>query len=188
MCQLETLACDTLLRVVQPTLDTCGEDDPRYPYLVAIEERLLADELPVERLRQYLQHFAHTFVEPEGDLEGEFRQLAEGLSPAEWQTSGYLELLPRLQDSDYLQARWDRLSATLASYRQTTVTHHEVTLETVVGHRLLVEGLEAWLGGLELLAASSPSDGLAEIERGNRLLVAVQHLNQKVKADAVEKS
>lgn len=68
-----------------------------------------------------------------------------------------------------IEASWDL-------YYAQPLAHEERTAETVVGHRLLVEGLALWLKALELAEAwADPVLCLSIAEGGNRLLMAVQH-------------
>lgn len=126
-------------------------------------------------------------------LEEEFRQLAEELPEEQWRTSHYLELIRQLDESDepqlldFLERRRSQLLQSLQGYRQNQVMDQEVTAETVAGHRLLEEGIQGWLQGVEMLMEAIPSDGdcepaLERIEESNRLLVSVQRLHQRVAA------
>lgn len=125
--------------------------------------------------------------------EQEFRELARQLPDEQWKTSQYLELIRQLDESDeeqlldYLERRRLQLLQSLESYRGNPVLPQEVTAETVAGHRLLVEGIEGWLDGVEMLLEAIPEDGdcepaLDRIEDSNRLLISVQRLHQRVAA------
>ncbi|MBN9420059.1 hypothetical protein ABS71_14895 [bacterium SCN 62-11] len=125
--------------------------------------------------------------------EQEFRELARQLPDQQWKTSQYLELIRHLDESDeeelldYLEQRRLQLLQSLDSYRKNPIMPQEVTAETVAGHRLLEEGIEGWLDGVELLLEAVSHDGdcepaLDRIEDSNRLLIAVQRLHQRVAA------
>ncbi len=126
-------------------------------------------------------------------LEDEFRRLAAELPEQQWKTSQYLELIRQLDESeeddllDYLEQRRLQLLQSLESYRGNQMLPQEVTAETVTGHRLLEEGIQGWLEGVEELLETIPADGdcepaLERIEESNRLLVSVQRLHQRVAA------
>lgn len=126
-------------------------------------------------------------------LEQEFRQLAQELPEQQWRTAQYQELIRHLDESDepqllvYLERRRNQLQDSLESYRSNQILDQEVTAETVAGHRLLEEGIQGWLEGVEMLLQAIPVDGdcepaLDQIEDSNRLLVSVQRLHQRVAA------
>ncbi len=126
-------------------------------------------------------------------LEEEFRQLARELPDEQWRTSHYLELIRQLDESEepqllaFLEARRSQLEQSLEGYRKNQILDQEVTAETVAGHRLLEEGIQGWLQGVEWLLEAIPSEGdcepaLDRIEDSNRLLVSVQRLHQRVAA------
>ena len=186
---LEEVQIDALLEVVQTALDDCADDDPRYDGLVEIEDALVAGALPVDQLQAFRTRFPLLVRSDAELLEEEFHQLAEELSDEEWRTSHYVELEAALQDMDddaldeYLTARQQTVEAALQGYKATSLTPSEVTAETWVGHRLLNQGLEAWLRALQRLAQDPDKDwesALEEAEYGTRLLVAVQKLSQRV--------
>jgi len=189
-----------LLALVQFALEECAEEDERFPLLAALESDLLRGQWPQNRI----QRFSDRFPAPiQVDLEDEFRQLAMALPDAEWQTSQFLELDARLADFaedhnqdallDYLEARQQQLELALSTYSGNLVLPQEVTAETVVGHKLLTEGMRCWLQGVNLLIGAVPGGGdeepgLAQVEQGNRLLIAVQRLNQRVHSQVATQS
>lgn len=189
-----------LLALVQYALEECSEEDERFPLLAALESDLLKGQWPQSRI----QRFADRFPAPvQVNLEEEFRQLALDLPEAQWQTSQFLDLDARLaafaedqdQDSllDYLEERQQQLELALSTYSQNLVLPQEVTAETVVGHKLLTEGMRHWLQGVNLLIGAVPGGGedepgLAQVEYGNRLLIAVQRLNQRVHSQVASQS
>ena len=194
---LDRVPARDVLKLVEFALDECGEDDVRYPYLVAIEEQLLQGVVPHSRFSSFLLRFSQ---QPVVSLESEFRTLASELHEAVWCTSTYLELEAALDSFDedgdelrlldYLEVRKERIAQVLQSYADTTLVAEEVTLESVVGHRLLTEGLESWLKALELAEVGLQQRGpswevsLEAAERGNRLLLATQKLHLRVASQA----
>ena len=186
-----------VLRLVELALDECDEDDERYPYLVALEEQLLQGTMPRSRLSSFLMRFPRRELKVEPvDLEGEFRAIAEELPEMFWCTAAYVELEKALDDFDeegdelrlldYLEVRREALHQVLDGYGGETVVPEEVTSESVVGHRLLLEGLGYWLESLDLAQVglqqreTSWEGCLEAAERGNRLLLAVQKLHRRV--------
>ena len=189
-----------LLPRVQGALEECTEDDPRLPLLMAVEGDLLESQWPQARLQRFADRYPPVI---KADLEGEFRQLAESLPAHDWKTSAYTEVTDRLTQFesdddgdgllDFLEDRQQKLELALSSYAKTPLLPQEVTFETVVGHRLLSEGMQNWLAGINLLIESAQSGtswevGLLQAEHGNRLLIAVQRLNQRVGAQIARQS
>jgi hypothetical protein len=180
---------ETWLEVVQAALDGCPPEDPRYPWLVEIEEALLAGGVPTDGLQDFATRFPFSVRSDAERLEAEFLALAEQLSEAEWQTSQFKELVEALEGLEedalmaYLEQRQREVCAAALGYSQSPVTQAEVTAETWVGHLLLSQGLEAWQRALELLFHDPETNwetALGEAEWGTRLLVAVQRLNRRV--------
>jgi hypothetical protein len=195
---LELSRPSAVLTLVQSALDECPEDDPRFPYLVQIEEDLLGGTVPQQRLQAFALRFPRQTPVAE-DLESEFRAMAAQFTEEQWRTSAYVDLENALLDFEEdgeldglllkLQSREEKIRESLDGYRATSLTPEEVTAETVTGHRLLCDGLEAWLAALGALAEAAESGGawepgLEAAERGNRLLLAVQRLNQRVASQA----
>lgn len=185
-----------VLKLVELALDDCAEDDERFPYLVAIEEQLLQGAMPHSRLSNFSEKFAPRQIMAPCDLESEFRKIAGELPETVWCTSTYLELEAaldsfdedgdELQLRDYLEFRQEAIQQVLERYANETILSEEVTSESVVGHRLLTEGLAGWLEALELAQVSlqqgeaSWQSPLEAAERGNRLLLATQKLHLRV--------
>ena len=191
---LNTLEARFLLGPVASALDCCPEDDPRYPWLVVIEEEVLAGRVPVPRLRAFVERFPLGARPDIEILEDEFRQMAENMTDSEWRTSLHAELMAALDefyesgDRDvwikYLRMRRTVVHEASRNYASMSMTPAEVTAETAVGHKLLCEGIEAWLRCLDQLLESpeSEEEALIEAEYGTRLLVAVQRLQQRIDA------
>lgn len=185
-----------VLRLVELALDDCDEDDERYPYLVALEEQLLQGTMPRSRLTGFLARFPRELKVKPVDLESEFRMVAEQLPETVWCTAAYVELEAaldgfdedgdELQLLDYLEVRREAIHQVLDGYSSETVLAEEVTCESVVGHRLLLEGLGCWLEALNLAqvvlqqAEASWEGCLETAERGNRLLLATERLHRRV--------
>ncbi len=189
-----------VLNLVELALDACDEGDERYPYLVAMEDQLLQGSVPENRLGTFLRRFPRQPKAALQDLESEFRSIAGALHEEVWCTATYLELEAAFEDFDgdgdelrlldYLEVRRERIHQVLDSYASQTLVSDEVTLESVVGHRLLTEGLQSWLAALDLAEVNlqqreaSWEGPLEAAERGNRLLLATQKLHLRVASQA----
>jgi hypothetical protein len=65
----------------------------------------------------------------------------------------------------------------------------EVTSESVLGHKLLSEGLQSWLTALDMIRAALEEDVetdwqqvLDAAQEGNRLLIVVQKFSQRLQS------
>lgn len=67
-------------------------------------------------------------------------------------------------------------------YSGTPVVEGEVTTESVVGHRLLRDGMQGWLDALELAARGDREGALAAAEDASRLLAVLQQFSFELKA------
>ena len=186
---LEHACLEEVLGVVVGALEECPEQDERYAWLVAAEAELVEGRLPLARLRRFAARFPLLHRPEAVEIEQEFRQIARSLPDEVWQTPQYLELAEAFDCWDdeslcvYLDNRYQAIRTAWDEYRVTPVVPAEVTAETYVGHRLLGEGLQAWLGALE---RDPGAEALAEAEWGTRLLIAVQMLHRRV-ARSLEK-
>lgn len=167
--------------------------------LERVEDAMSTGGDATEDLAALLSSFdAPQAVSPGEQLEQWVRQVAAGLSRDEWYTETYAsvesavaeyregnrELLERV-----LQEVASRLEGAWEPYYHAPVAADEVTAETVVGHRILLEGVQGWFDALEALrlaAAGEVSwdDALAQAEAANRLLVAVPRLARQVELEA----
>ncbi len=68
------------------------------------------------------------------------------------------------------------------SYYESPIAPEERTAETMVGHRLLVEGLAGWMEAIKLCRTGAPrEEAWAAAERANRLLVVVQYQARRLR-------
>jgi hypothetical protein len=110
------------------------------------------------------------------ELEHELRTRAATLNEHDWKTQAVWQLSDALwtgQAHYYAREMWERLDSVEDGYASFLVCPQEVTCESVVGHRLLLEGLDAWREALEMLE-QRPAGALKMAEYGNRILVTVQ--------------
>jgi hypothetical protein len=186
--------------LVQSALDSLTLDDARRPPLRAILDVLWEGTVPVDELldlaEQWEEGGSDELPPDVQRLEDEFRALAQALPVLDWHSRSYGRLLKVLDEVDagsaeaffdYLDSKRQLLEEAWARYAQTPVLQAEVTAESVVGHRLLQSAIEAWMHALDLLEQAAESQqsfrqGLAEAERGNRLLTAVDRLNDRTQA------
>ena len=186
--------------LVQSSLDALSFEDPRRPQLLTILDCLWQGTIPVDDLLDLADQWEEEVVEElPADvqrLEQEFRDLALGLPSLDWHSRSYgrlLKVLDQLESGagdgfyEYLDSKRQLLDEAWARYAQTPVLHSEVTAESVVGHRLLQSAIDAWMFALDLLEQAAENrqsfrPGLAQAELGNRLLTAVDRLNDRTQA------
>ncbi|MBT9586701.1 hypothetical protein IV102_25385 [bacterium] len=186
--------------LVQSSLDALSFEDPRRPQLLYILDCLWQGTIPVDDLLDLADQWEEEVIaELPVDvqhLEQEFRNLASALPSIDWHSRSYGRLLKALDQLDsgspeafyeYLDSKRQLLEEAWARYAQTPVLHSEVTAESVVGHRLLQSAIDAWMYALDLLEQAAEnrqsfSPGLAQAEVGNRLLTAVDRLNDRTQA------
>lgn len=123
-------------------------------------------------------------------LEQELREIAAGIAEERWCTESYKNLesaIDQFLDGGEEENLWDfldELEASLErsseSYQQTDILAKEVTVESLVLHKLLLEGIEQWQSAVAVIRQGDPecepewAEMLARAQEGNRLLVAVQ--------------
>jgi len=186
---LDLATCEAALELVTSALDEVEEDHPAYPWLVAAEAELEEGHFPHARLRRLVERFSlpTTVLDECAQLESELRSEAAGLPAALWRTPR-LDRLIRWVEGEEVELEGIRQAVTLAwsNYQSVTLAADEVTAETVAGHRILLDGLEGWLDALDALESAADDEetqqALELAIQANRLLVAVQHLNQRVQA------
>ena len=122
-------------------------------------------------------------------LEATWRERADSLAASQLEGSLWCDLhkaLKAAQDGrSTVAARWmdaveEHFLAIWDSYEESDIWESEITAESVLGHRLLQEGVEAWLSALCTFRTGLDRGRidhqavLKEAEMGQRLLVAVQ--------------
>lgn len=125
-------------------------------------------------------------------LEQRWRARAEGLGMVQLETRSWLDLHKALDAAVAgrlgLVRKWiDNVEATFLaaweSYEGSDILEAEVTIESVLGHRLLREGVEGWLEALAIFRDSlgqvDRAAILAKAEIGQRLLIVVQVIEQE---------
>lgn len=167
--------------------------------LERIEDAMSTGSDATEDLAALLRSFdAPEAASPGEQLEQWVREVAAGLSQEEWYTETYASVeaaVAEFQEGNpgplerVLQEVASRLESAWEPYYHAPVAAEEVTAETVVGHRILLEGVQGWFDALECLrlaaAGEFPWDeALAQAEAANRLLVAVPRLARQVELEA----
>jgi hypothetical protein len=155
--------------------------------------------VPRDRILALPFRFSLEEFEPDGvRLERELREMAAGLPEASWKTGNYLRLesgvkLAEQGASEALEEAIDDMRETLVlawnPYLQLPISQSEIVAESVVGHRLLVEGFQGWTHALDFLDAALDGEipyatALAKVAQANRILVSVQVLARRTEASA----
>lgn len=182
---LDTVDPAEVRALVREALNTLDPEDPTASVLAEIEAALWEGTVPAAALRELAEAWVVEEVSDADALEDEVRRMAAGLPPGEWHTTFYAQALAALEDPALLDPMRARIQEAWDGYSQTPILAEEVTAETTVGHRLLLEGLETWLLALDQLEACAreemePAEALATAEVANRLLVAVQKQSRRV--------
>mgnify|MGYP000026398631 CR=1 FL=1 len=165
--------------------------------LESILEQLHQGNLPIRALQDFRVEFDNdpeTYEAPEQVLEEELREIAAGIGKERWCTESYEKLesavntfLDGGEENDF----WDVVDGLASSivaahseYCKTQILPKEVTLESRVVHKLLCEGIEDWKAALDSLREDEEPDWewlMQTTEHGNRLLVAVQIFEERVR-------
>jgi hypothetical protein len=163
--------------------------------LVAIRQELIEGSVPVKAIEEFRVEFDNdpdTYEPPEVVLEEELREIAAGIGPERWATETFEDLATAIQsflNGGEEDAFWEMVDqierivdGSYSSYSETHILPKERTLESIVVHKLLLEGMEDWKAALEAIKEDENPDWewiLATAEHGNRLLVAVQIFNER---------
>ena len=203
---LESARPADLLEAVRAVMETLQEEarDPElaefaqsmFDSLDEIREHLDQGSIPLELLKSFRIEYDNdpdTFEAPEEVLENELREIAAGIAEERWNTETYQNFATAI--ADFLsgggeETLWsvvdpieELLNQSEDNYNDTQILAKEVTLESVVVHKLLVEGTALWRQAVDELKESDEPDwefALESAQQGNRLLVAVQIFNQRV--------
>ena len=190
--QLRDREAAQVLELVEAALEDRDEDHPHYEALLDIEEELLAGEVPVALLQALLG--ARPACEPFDDvvrIESEYRAIAAGLPPEQWQSNFYLDLEAQLEESseddllDFVESLREHLTVVWTRYEADYRGLSEHSAETVVGHTFTKEGYEGWMKALDLVDGEADTEEILEAaEAAVRILIAVGQLHRDVKMQA----
>ena len=167
--------------------------------LLAIQAELAAGRSAQQHLDSFRQEFLYDTelpLPPQVVLENELREIACGIARSRWCTETYENLekaIDRFLDGGDEEGLWTEvdtideiLERVSQSYKQTAILPKEVTMESMVTHQLLCQGIEEWKSALELLRDGEEEPDwtavLKRAETGNRLLVAVQIYHQRLQS------
>lgn len=194
------------LAMVEAALEDLDEQEDEDSFealrtLVPIYNGLLKGSLPADGLREYGER--HLEVLREGGepygvlLERELRQMAQDLAEPEWRTSSYEKIAWGIDE--FLEGRPEPLAQAVAEleavmeeawepYYHTPVADSEVTAESVVGHRILMDGIQGWIDALTATRSAAYGeatweDAVQAAEQANRLLVAVQKFSERIERE-----
>lgn len=130
-------------------------------------------------------------------LEQRYREKAAGLGAVQLETRSWSDLHKALDAAEAgrlgLVTKWiDKVEETFLAawdgYEGSDILEQEVTAESVLGHRLLREGVEGWLEALatfrDSLGSVDRAAVLAQAEVGQRLLMVVQIVEQEAQDSA----
>ena len=178
-----------------------GTDEPHAADMLSSLESILQQlhqgNLPIRALQEFRIEFDNdpeTFEAPDQVLEEELREIAAGIAKERWCTESYEKLESAVNaflDGGEENEFWDvvdglasSIDAAHAEYCKTQILPKEVTLESKVVHKLLCEGIEDWKAALDSLREDEEPDWewlMQTTEHGNRLLVAVQIFEERVR-------
>lgn len=140
---------------------------------------------------------AYRRAEQARPLEQRYREKAAGLGIVQLESRTWDDLNKALDAADAgrlkLVGRWidsveESFLAAWESYEHSDILADEITAESVLGHRLLREGIEGWLEALaelrDTLGQHDRRTILAQAEQGQRLLMVVQIVEQEAQDTA----
>lgn len=191
------------VEIVVGALEEAPEEslsDEEFAILEALAEAqraLNSGTLPKEQLLAFRRLFDGGLSLPRPAvelLEQELREIAAGIAKERWTSetfSRFEAAIENFLDGGEESELWDvvedieRLLMSVSDrYENTDILAHEVTAESLVVHRLLVEALESWGSALAMFQQEEEpqwDDILALAEHGNRLMVAVQIFQGRLK-------
>lgn len=180
---LDQLPIESLLEAVDEVLASLAENDPRYAWMVAIEEKLLEDVLPRERLKALAERFPPTPPDPGQQLERNLRSQIERVSAADGSSEALRELVRSIQlfDKDprplqeFLGRMEEQLTEFWTDYQSYPLGSDEIPAQ--VGEKLLGEAYGLWRSALQALSQERAlQQGLDMAARANRILVVLQRM------------
>jgi IS5 family transposase len=190
---------EELAPLVRAAREELAEGDWRDPLLYEIEVSLWQGNVDVDLLSAYARRVGEETAENYATvLEQRYRQIAANLEEREWYTALYDEALAVVdlaetgsipQATQIVAQIRERLQLYWTSYATTPVMEDEISGETIVTHRLLQDGVEGWLQGLDQMDLAfagklSYDEALHTAETANRLLVATELLSASLKDES----
>lgn len=188
LASLEDCEASDVLVLVSQVLDTLPEDDAEYALLLEIEDELIEDRVPIEKLLQlFARHQSSGSLNEVETLVERYRSAAQAYEPEQWQSNYYLELVRSLEEDDeaallsLVEALRERITAAWDKYSGDFSLLPGASAESEAGHKLMQEAFERWMEALYLVEQSAPQEEAAlAAEQAVRLLAAVKQLDQDV--------
>lgn len=170
------------------------DEEPMLEALLKISGELDSGYTPVELIESFRADLFEDYAAdaPAVVLEAELREIAAGIAEEQWNTESYQEFSEAVTvfleggSEEPLWAVVEKMDEILEQSRQrycaTDVLPKEITTESAVAHKILLDGIANWVEALEQVRDGDPDwdEVLAYAETGNRLLVAVQIFNQRL--------
>lgn len=174
---LQKVDIDALLTRVSDVLENLPEEDPRFAWMAAIEDKLLDGEIPLDRLRSLGERFPC-----QASLEDRLRSLVYGRrvdGPALQELRQAIRQHPSQPQllSELVSDLQRQLGEFWEEY-QSEPSHQDNEEAVATGHRLLEEAIQHWTQGLSLISRGEFESGLERAQQAYRLLQAVQTLDQ----------
>lgn len=172
----QSLTIDGLLDWIDQVLNGIPEHDPRYAWLVAIEEKLLDDEIPRARLLALAERFP---ADPQLAFEERLRGQALALEERQLRSQALDQLMALRNQPQQVAAYCESMQRQLDSfwkpYAQPPAS--DAPAREIAARRLFEEGYQKWRQALDCLARPDGHDrALTLALEGNRLLVAVSRI------------
>jgi hypothetical protein len=129
------------------------------------------------------------------DLEFEWKTRMASFKPEELQSGLWVDLVRAVKHArkgnkeivrGWLCRTERRILATMEQYEHLSITHSEITTETVLAHNFLNTGVESWLEALALLDSALDQPEFCweavfdRAQKGQRHLMAVSLLNRQI--------
>lgn len=176
---LDHASVDPVLDRVGQVLDHLDEDDPRYAWMAAIEDKLLDGVVPKDRLLALKERF------PDAACEQRLRHAAANAPRQRWETFSLKEIRRRLEDfdenpqafEDLLHKLEVDLEAFWSDYNREP-QQPNTPLETA-GDRLLKRSYEDWKLALKALREGNFDLGLEVAAAANRILSALERMEEE---------
>lgn len=151
--------------------------------LDVVLEKLLAGDSVGDELDDLADEFSELPENALDELEREYCEFAQDLGDGEWQTEIFqsfshgvkaIQVGQVEQGMSVLNPLYENVKEAWRIYTKTLVHEDEVTIETVVGHRLLKLGTQLWMQAFERAGQGHFEEALVKAEQATRHLVAVQ--------------
>ena len=162
--------------------------------LIELHNACVKGEVPVARIAGLVVRDTTVPARPDEAhgvrLERELRERANQLPESIWRTGNYLRMeramaTAQTGNTEPLERMLDEMRVVLIDawepYLEMPISRREITSESVVGHRLLVEGFRGWTSGLDFVESALEGEipwetARATLEEANRKLLVLDEL------------